>query len=414
MKASVLACAGLAVAGLVVALVGQGQAQAPAFLGAPGQPQMPAYGGGPGFGGPGAPNQPWMPPTSPPGLSQRPTKGPEGSKIPEHWNQQQEDPDINRDLLVTPACGPWLLFVHSFDEANGPSLARALCLELRGPNYGLPAYVWNYNDEERRAELERLNQEIERRRAAAAQLAGPGAVMRMRRPRMLIRVQCAVLIGGYKDPESARRDLEQRIKKLPPLDADRFNLPKMMFGITQKSGNIPGKDLIPSERAAINPFLRAFAVRNPAVKAGQAARDVQDLATLQRLNADEGYSLLKCRKAFTLAVKQFQLPTVVESRGTPPGFWQKFGLGGSSAKQDPAKESARNLAEGLRKRGWDSYVLHTRFTSIVTVGAYDGPHDPRLQHDQEELFRFNQQLARCNPNVDVGLFPRAIPMPVPR
>src|SRR5262249_21306690 len=140
---------------------------------------------------------------------------------------------------------------------------------------------------------------------------------------------------------------------------------------------------IPTERAAVNPFLRAFAVRNPTLKKGDSARDVQDLAMLQRLNADEGYSLLNCRKPFTLAVKQFQLPTVVESRGTPPGFWQKLGLGGSSAKQDPAKESARNLAEGLRKRGWDSYVLHTRFTSIVTVGAYDGVNDPRLQHDQE-------------------------------
>ena len=385
MRRIVIACVGLAMVGLALVCACQALAQAPGYPTIPGMETKPAG------------TTPAYLPTSPP-LTPRGTRA---SRLPEEWKKQQEDPDMNRDLLVTQAAGPWLLFVHSYDEADGPSLARALALELRGPNYGLPAYVFNYGDDERKAELERARREVERRKEAMLK-AGLTTDMPIRVPHMLIRVQCAVLVGGYKDNEAARRDLD-RIKKLRPLDGRRFKLPDMIIVGPNRTG----------ERASVNPFLKAFPVRNPAVKAEQVSRDIQDLATLRQLNATESYNLLKCRKPITLAVKQFQMPTVVETRGTPNGFLKKFGVGGSGEKKDAAKESAHNLASLLREGGWEAYVLHTRFSSIVTVGAYDSVDDPRIPVHQEALTKLNARLANI-PNVDLTLFARAIPMPVPK
>jgi hypothetical protein len=397
MKRNLFTCAGLAVAGLALVLAYQGRAQGPPAAGIPGIPSAPAS------------TNPNYLPTSPPLTAFGPRDGTANSRLPPEWCKPPEDPGINQDLLVTPAAGPWLILVHGYDEANGPSLARALALELRGPNYGLQAYVWNYGDDERKAELERARQEMERRKKALRD-AGLTTDMPIRVPHMLVRVQCAVLVGGYKDRDAARHDLE-RIKKLKPLDPIRFHLPEMFL----IKPVVPGQNRT-GERAAVNPFIKAFPVHNPSVSFAKTDKDVQDYGVLQRLNTDESYSLLNCRKPWTLAVKHYQVPTVVESRGMTGGILQAGGPGGSGQKTDTAKFNAHALAELLHRRGWDAYVLHTRFFSMVTVGSYDSKDDPRIAHDQEELAKLNQRLASLPPdmNVDLRLLPQGVPIPVPR
>jgi hypothetical protein len=389
MKRNVLAGAGLAVVGLALVLACRGWAQAPPYAGLP------------GVGGSPAGQAPAYLPTSPP-LTGQPAKI---SRIPEEWRKPQEDPDINRDLFVTPEAGPWLLYVYSYDDVDGPSLARALALELRGPNYKLNAYVYNYGDKERKEEQERVRLEMERRKEALLR-AGASGYVSIRVPHMRLRVQCAVLVGGYKDKNVALRELE-RIKKLRPLDPARFKLPDMFVIEVEQSRAKKG------ERAAVNPFLRAFPVQNPSVDFAKVPRDVQDLAMLRKLNAGESYSLLNCPKTWTLAVKQFQVPTVVQTAGDSSGFLHKMGLGGSGEKKDAAKVSAHNLAKLLHEGGWDAYVLHTRFYSMVTVGGYDSDQDPRIPPHQEALAKLNPRLAAVAP-VDLQLLPRAIPIPVPR
>jgi hypothetical protein len=392
MKRTFFTCAGPAVVGVALVLACRGGAQGPPASG------MPNF-----EGAPRGASQPFLP-TSPP-LTARGGPG-QHLVVPEEWQQPQENPDINRDLLVTPAAGPWLIYVHSYDDANGPSLARALTLELRGPNYGLQTYVWNYGDDERKAELERVRKQIEFQKEALKR-AGLTADVPMRRPRMRIRVQCAVLVGGYKDMDAARRDLD-RIKKLKQLDPVRFHLPDMFIvktvGVPRPTG----------ERAAVNPFLKAFPVRNPSIDFGKPQKDVQSYALLQRLNADESYNLLKCRKPWTMAVKQFQVPMVVESPGMPGTALHKGALGASGGQPDAAKHNAHSLADLLHRMGWEAYVLHTRFFSVVTVGSYDGMGDPRIAHDQEELAKLNQRLTNlpANLNLDLRLC-EGVPIPIP-
>ncbi len=408
MKRNVLICAALAVLGLALARLAWAE--------------PPPYTGMRGSGsGPGQMNQNYLP-TSPP-LTPRGGQGERSSRVPEEWRRPQEDPDINRDLLVTPEAGPWMILIHAYDDPSGPSLARALALELRGPNYGLKAYVWNYNDDERKAALERARQLVELQKQRL-KLANLQADVPIRVPRMLIRVQCAVLVGGYNDRDAALEDLK-RIRKLKPLDAARFHLPQMFTGIIPEAGdNAAVKntsplgprrkvELVPTARETVNPFLRALPVHNPTVQVARVQQDIQDLAVLERLNADESFNLLKCPKSWTLAVKQFALPSVVESKSTAT-FLQKIGLGGSASQKDSAKESAHNLAALLRKGGWEAYVLHTRFCSIVTVGAYDSEQDPRIVHDQGELAKLNERLVNVSArqNIDLQLNqPSLYPVP---
>ncbi len=384
MKRSLIASAGLAMVGLAVAaLVQRGQAQGP------------PYGGVPGVGG--VPNglQPLLP-TSPP-LPQ--AGGARKSNLPDEWQERPEDPAMNNDLLLTPEVGPWLIYVHAYSESKAPSLARALALELR-QHYKQPAFVWNYGDDERKAELERVYREVKKQKEALRQ-AGLSTDVPIRVPHMFIRVQCGVLLGGYKDFDAARRDVD-RIKKLPPLDGKRFHLPGVLI-IGPKGG----------EGAAVNAFAHAFPVRNPTWEKQKTEKDIQNVAILRKLNADEELSLFHCPKGYTLAVKQFNLPTVVESKEKSGGLLQSLGLGGkSNDRTDAAKHNAHNLAELLRQGKWEAYALHTRFYSIVTVGAYDSMDDPRIIQDQQELGRLNARLVSRDPSL--ALFPKGILMPVPR
>jgi hypothetical protein len=58
----------------------------------------------------------------------------------------------------------------------------------------------------------------------------------------------------------------------------------------------------------------------------------------------------------------------------------------------------------------EAYVLHSKFSSTVTVGSYDSPDDPALKAMQETLAtRFNQ-----HPFTMVQFFHRPVPMAVPR
>ena len=101
---------------------------------------------------------------------------------------------------------------------------------------------------------------------------------------------------------------------------------------------------------------------------------------LRKLNAVEPFSLLACKKPFTLAVKDFPTPTIVQAKGSGGAFLDSLGIGKASGqREDAAAKSAHLLAEWLRQGRIDAYVLHTKYTSIVCVGNFDTPDDPNLR-----------------------------------
>ncbi len=376
MTSSALAMVGLALATCVWDSRGQGQAY-----------PIPGMGSGPS----GPPGQPYLP-TSPPLADNRQPR----RQRPEEWDMPHDDPGMNRDVLVAPEQGPWLIYVTNYTGPKAPSMARELVAELRSnPDYKLPAFVFNYGEEAQRKE-------------------GLSADVDIRVPHMRIEVEVGVLVGGYKDFDTARRDLE-RIRKLKPLDGRRVKLPTWVIG---EMSNFTGVTKLGApqpklESVSANIFLRAMVVRNPSIPPNSASENQLDIAVLQRLNADESFSLLRCGKPFTLAVTHFAMPATIEQKGMGSGFLQKIGLGSNTkTPTDIAKHNAHNLADLLRKRGWDAYALHTRTVSYVSVGGFDSPTDPQLTHAQEELAKLSQRAAELDSRIP--LYPVPKPMIVPR
>lgn len=393
MHRSWLAAAVLAGVG---ALAAQGQGPAPKAGSTPFDP-------GPGAGG-ATLRQPWD--TAP-----RPAAPAGANPLQGLWNDQPgttPNPaprghaapiDINKDIAVSPQTGPWLVCVITYTGPNAPQLARQMVSVLRS-RYKMPTYAFNYAAEKQRQEYERIKTFIEKQREAFRK-EGLSTDQPIRIKRARITESTGVLIGGYRSKEEAGQALET-IRKLDP-----EQLPRELLDKKAGPGWNPQTKKFEQQLVYVNPFHRAFVVHNPTVKVERPTQtDVLDIAALRKLNSENSFNLLKCKKRYTLVIKQFQVPTVMEERNLAKGFLSKA-LGRGSYK-DYAAENAHNFAEALRKSKLEAYVLHTRYASIVSIGGYDSLEDPNLRSMQDLL------EPRLRAMAVVQCLPRAMPMAVPR
>jgi len=302
------------------------------------------------------------------------------------WSQQPATPQANgprkwtpdHPYNITPNAGAWAICVMSYSGEKAFYLSEKFVTELRR-DYRLPAYFFNRSDVERQKEEVREEEMRKKRWTLYDQLAkqmghdDPKKVapqtVHVKKP-LRFEDQFAVMIGGYRDMDNARRSLEY-VRKLKPPSEELMN---RAFVAGPANGGAEVKS------AFINPFQSAFVVPNPtAPKQKPPELDEKQLGfTLKELNADETYSLLKCPGNWTLVVKVYRAPTVVLTKGqekSPLDRSKSGDLLGASAQQ------AHQLAEILRtpQLGFESYVLHTNNMSMVTVGSFDGPSDPRME-----------------------------------
>ncbi len=309
---------------------------------------------------------------------------------------------INNDILVRPEHGPWMILLISYSGPEGPVRARKMVSELRSA-YKLPAYVFNYGAEEKRKEFERVKAIIDKQKEVLKQNNLPiDQPIRVRHLR--IDEHCGVLVGGYPTEAAAIKAREQ-MRKLAPPDPSRVDLDlKFIVGEDGKGG----------EAVSVNPFTRAILVHNPTVKVERPAEPEKlDIQALQRMNSEEAFSLLKCKRAYTLVIKQFSTPSVTGPRTDSPsaGFWSSLGFGKKTTGDeiDLAAKNAHELVEGLRRAKLEAYVLHTKFYSLVTIGGFDGLDDPNLRSMQ------NLIVTRLNPAMQgIQPLPQPLPMAIPR
>jgi hypothetical protein len=321
------------------------------------------------------------------------------------------DADPAKDYHVTPEQGPWMICAASYTGELAAQLAHELVLEIR-TRYDLPAYVYNRGKEER----EKQRQELEERRRKQMEYLEKMGLTPDRPPRLRhyrIEEQYAVLIGGYKDIETARKALD-RVKKLEPPkgevvinhgrpDQRRYPLTNLFFQMTATE---QGKE--PEMRKAVdNPFVHAFVAPNPTIPRNSQTSVKENDEFLRQLNADEPFSLYRCPKPWTLAVQDFRGPRTIQPASAPSSLLDKL-LGRDPADQlDATARQAREVARVLREMKFEAYVLHTRYGSVVAVGGYDSPNDPKLLANQQHLA--NMELGPV-----VRLFTRPMPMEVPR
>jgi hypothetical protein len=314
------------------------------------------------------------------------------------FGKQEADPQ--KEYNVTPEVGPWMVCAASYMGETAPKMAHALVLELRR-DYDLPAFVFNHGAEERKKIEEELqNQRRRQEELLRQQGLHPDQPLRPRGVR--IQDQCAVLIGGYKDMETARAALD-KIKKLP--NPKSVPVDKYMMASTD-----PNNKLQNLQTQDANIFRSSFVTRNPTVPQEKVDRSI-DPATLKHLNSSESYSLLKCKQPWTLAVKEFQGGMAIQPASAPPSLLEKL-LGNKSEEHMSAigmqaHEVAKFLRENLKL---EAYVLHTPSSSVVTVGGYADPDDPQLHQAQQKL----KNLQLNSPVYSIQFVSNPLPMPVPK
>jgi hypothetical protein len=228
----------------------------------------------------------------------------------------------------------------------------------------------------------------------------------LRQPMKFTRVseQCAVLVGGYKDIEDARKNLE-KIKKLAPPDLKLENGKETsdVINIYVPTADKKGAEI---RRERVNPFSRAFVVRNPLVPNQTIAKNKPD-PVLKTLNADEQYSLLKNSKSVTLVVKEYNGSAILQStKAVTTSFMDKLFGSRQGDMLGAAALQAHETARVLRKLEFDAYVLHTRTSSIVTVGGFDSRDDPNLARIQKAIITLKITA--------LDLYTNPLPMDVPK
>jgi hypothetical protein len=301
--------------------------------------------------------------------------------------------------LVSPAAGPWMICAASYSGPDSLELARQLA-HLLNEQHRLHAYLFSRSAEERRQQEEALARE---------QQAHPGVQYRPRRVR--IEEQWAVLVGGYGDMETASKAVKT-IKQLP-LPELRLASGKPAYDTYDYYSPVEGKNSPEVKRYAVNPFGNAFVIRNPTTPAPRPDAKVDPM--WKALNSGEKYSLLKCPKPWTLAVKEYAGASIVQPQSAPSNFLEKIGLGGNrpGAALDASAQQAHELARLFNDvLGFKAYVLHTRTGSVVTIGAFDGPEDPAMKNMQKRLAGLSFR-ASGSANDILQLFPQALPMQVP-
>lgn len=304
--------------------------------------------------------------------------------------------DPNKDYHVTPDVGPFMIIVTSYSGADAAKFAHALCYEIRS-SYHMPAFIYNRGAEERRQQDEALRQKRKQQQEWFAQNGyQPDSLPPLKRYR--IEEQYAVLVGSFKDMDAARKELT-RIKKL---DAPK-SVPLDVWNV---NGQEQGQKKDGNTQVKVNPFAQSFVVRNPTVKFEPEPEKPDPF--LKELNAGEEFSLLQVKKPWTLVVKDFYGQTVIQPQSAPDSFMKKLFGDKKRSLLDAGAHDAHEIARGLRLMKLDAYVLHTRWGSVVTVGAYDSKDDPKLLQ-MKQVLQEHQQLA---PNLH--LFANPLPMPVPQ
>lgn len=306
---------------------------------------------------------------------------------------------------LTPDAGAWMICTATYLGPDGAEVARQLAVDLR-TRHRLPAYIYNRGDEERR----KMNEEWE-----ATRRRYPGVPMRRRTYR--IQDQYAVLVGGFADFAAASAYLPKiKALPLPELKVDGGRSPYDQVSYEEPDAD---KKTMVVKRTPINPYSMAMVVRNPQTAAPANNRPKWD-PFWKQLNAHEEYSLLRNPKAWTLVVREYMGARTMQSQQPQKnegGFLAALGLGGTRPGEalDAAAQQAHELARFLRQPqfGFESWVLHTRHSSVVCVGGFNGPEDPELQRLQRQIaaLKFSTQKGGADP---IGLLPTPVPIEVPR
>ncbi|MCA9077140.1 MAG: hypothetical protein KDA93_19090 [Planctomycetaceae bacterium] len=247
--------------------------------------------------------------------------------------------------------GPWQIMVASFRPANPDGtvsegktpdeLAQDLVLELR--QKGLPAYTYSQQAiDEKIATRDKLGREETRKLLTSYD-------------------QVCVIAGNYEslDTPTAKQTLEW-VKKFRP-----------------KSLQQPGVSWLETKRKQ-GPLSRAFLTVNPMLTPEEIAARKHD-PLLVKINSGGQNSLFENEGKYTLVIATFSGKMLAHlGDSDAPDAQDAFRV---SDNLDEASHNAWELSVALRQlnANIDAYVWHDHYQSIVTVGSFESPQDPKIR-----------------------------------
>ncbi len=311
------------------------------------------------------------------------------------------DADPSQSYAVTPADGDWMICIADFRGETALQQAHNLVLEIRG-KYDLKAFVYDRTPEERRKQQFDIDQQrqqiLDYLKAQGVRPEDVNVPFRVRTTS--IEPECVVFVGSYRDMDGARKALNDLRRLTPP-----ESMPRPRWSV----GDAAGREGDPSGHRPTNPWATCFVVHNPTVPI-EVKTDQEDMArALRHLNSEESYSIYNCRKPWTLAIASYNGVSALAPRSASNSFLQKLFGGGGSDNMGAAAMNAHNLAEALHKLGYEAYVFHTRYRSVVSLGGFDRQDDPRMQ----DLHQALMTRIKKDPKVGLPLFDQVVPMEVP-
>lgn len=249
--------------------------------------------------------------------------------------------------------GPEYRKIIEEQRANGEKAAEELVSEL-GKKLKLDAYVYQMDDK---------IEEVE-----TSDRFGQSRVRKIKSNHG----QTCVLAGNfdsYDDPKA--QELLKKIKRMRPkaLEKGTFQAQSSEFG----------------------PMGGAFMTVNPLISSEELAElERKRDPLLKRLNSGSEYSLLKNPGRYTLIVATFKGKQLGVSMSSPKDELDRKILSFDNKLKvdmslDKASYEAWSMAKTMRNQDKEAYVYHDRDRSVVTMGSFETPDDPRLLRLAESL-----------------------------
>ncbi len=269
------------------------------------------------------------------------------------------DATQGRQYRITKQHGPWMIMVASLSETPqdrrrpGISPAEAadqLVYALRKRN--IPAYAF------------RLSDHPGNPLGMASQ--GGGDNLRYRAARDSI----CVLAGNYSDSKSTVA--QRTLKYIKSLEMARLNLDWEDDSVFYST---PGQP---------RPFSGSFLTYNPLFTPEEIEAQKRDTLLLS-MNAAGDYSIVNNSGRYTLVVASFKGRSLMQvGKSSQRGRAEEFKISGTlndaALRAWKVTEMLREgIFDGTQKgRTFEAWCFHDRYKSMVTVGSFDGPNDPRI------------------------------------
>ncbi len=282
--------------------------------------------------------------------------------------------DPSKSYPLTDANGPWMVLATVFRGEDSERQAQQLVYELR-KRFKLEAYT--------HAQVFDYTHQV---RGRGFMSDGSPKVMRHAQDDAVKEV--AVLVGNFGSVDDDRAtDTLQKIKTIEPksLSTELAKSSQVFAGLRQAMNAKKKK----------GPMGTAFVVTNPLLPPEYFNSPGVDKLVLE-MNEEVPYSLLKCPGKYTLKVATFTGSSILnQQKVRDVSYSKKMGY-----SLQEAAENAHELADALRRQGYDAYEFHDREQSIVTVGSFEqtavpGPNGQSVPHPQldQMMKQFGVQVA---------------------